>query len=265
MNYRKLNKKFKIIFIISIFLLLFNTNVGKSDHVLTTRNSVTDVAYRLYKDCSSIMSQDSNLRWYERASNCVFDQGRGFSDSTDKNPLNFVYLGIGTTVPSNIETQYDQVTAGWLEYWKTQLVGLSEGQFKSFILPSSEHSYPQFADKDLFYEIQIVKIFNLELAIHADLSTTTTSNPTPVVGDDNSLIIGVVLLAFIGSSGVFAYLKLQNPPSVRTEEIISTNKARESERIQSLKDVISERETSKGNVSKPKSNKPKGPKTRRRR
>jgi hypothetical protein len=253
--FNRSNSIIKIIFVITVLFLVFNPIGVRSDHVLTTRNSVVDVKYTLYRECQSITSSDQSLPWPQRASNC--QPVAGNIDNT----LKYRYTGIGPTVPPDILAQFPEANSQLIEPFKTAMVGLPEGGFRSFMVLSDQ----AYGDGDLFFDITIIKIYNPEPAPHLD----TTTNNNVIVTGDNSLFIGVAAIAVLGSGGAFAFFKLQNPPSVKTEEIISSGKARETEKIQSLKNVLAKQEGIKGNTGikgRTRSlTKQKQPKSRRRR
>lgn len=261
--YYKFNYVIKIILISFAFsMIIFNPLKVTSDHTLgyANRNSVVDVEYNLYKECGTPFSSDQSREWPDRASGCVYQEGNmGESD-----PFIQVYLGIGSTVPEDIKKDYPNVNPNYYEDWKTAMIGLSVNQFKTFIVLSENQ--PD-RNGDLFFEIMITKLYNPELVPHeTESSSSSQSNNQPTTsGEDNSILIVAVLAISGGIIGSFAYIRLNNSPSIKTEELLTSNKARENERIQSLKNILNERESSASKQSKSSIGRKKNSKPRRRR
>lgn len=244
---------FKLFFAFSFLIIIINPIGVNSSQVLTTRNSVVDVKYTLYRDCQTMTSTDESKTWPERASNC-----QPVPNNID-NTLSYRYCGIGSNIPTDIKTQFPSADANLIEPFKTAMVGLPEGGFRSFMVPSAQG----YGDGDLYFDITIVKIYNPEQQPNTGTSTNPVSNPSKsVTPPDNSLFIGLFMVIVLGSGGAFAFYKIQSP-KVKTEEIISSSKVRETQKIKSLKDIIAKQDKNVG-INKSLT-KQKHPKTRRKR
>ncbi len=80
----------------------------------------------------------------------------------DSGILDYVYVSQGTTVPSDVQQKYPDASASYLEDFKTNLVGMKEGETKRFVIPAERgYTNPQAGDlynKDLYFQVTLLKI-----------------------------------------------------------------------------------------------------------
>ena len=179
-------------------------------------------------------------------------------------PLNNVYLGQGSTVPSTILQQYPNAQAGFLEAWKTAMVNMYLNEFKSFVIPSDQgYTTPgsQLYGKDLFFEITLKAILNdtgnhtttrnsvvnVIYSLYTDCQdpSSTTTSTSAVVGPKASppdyapyiVVGGLAGVAIIGAVGYFAYNN--RTTNLSTDKIITKTRKKETQSIQSLKESLS--------------------------
>lgn len=80
----------------------------------------------------------------------------------DNGTINYVYVSQGTTVPDSIKQRYPDAAATYLEDFKTNLVGMKEGETKRFMIPAergyNDPRYGELYNKDLFFQVTLLKI-----------------------------------------------------------------------------------------------------------
>lgn len=102
-----------------------------------------------------VSAWDSTQPWTSQTTGCVAVSGNINQE------LDYVYLGTGSSVPSNISSTYPQASASYLEAWKTDMLNMFIFEFRSFVLsPSEGYTSGQLAGKSLFFEATILKIWN---------------------------------------------------------------------------------------------------------
>ena len=209
---------------------------------------------------------DPTIGWTSQATGCNAVSGN--IDGTIDN----VYLGIGSTVPQSVLNQYPNANAGFLELWKTNMVGLSVNKLKSFIIPADQgYTTPgaQLYGKDLFFQTTILLIYNGDgtgvttrnsvvkvlYSLYTDCQVAssspqygsdvpTTSTSAAVVTTKASPpnytgyivaggLIGVVILSAAG------YVVMNGrKPNLSTDKIIDQTRIKETQNIQSLKETL---------------------------
>ena len=70
---------------------------------------------------------DTTQPWTTQADGCNAVTGNINTE------LDYVYVGIGSTVPQSILNLYPSASSSFLEDWKTNLTGMTVNEFKSFI------------------------------------------------------------------------------------------------------------------------------------
>lgn len=212
---------------------------------------------------SLVTAQNPSVSWTSQSTGCQPVSGN------INGQIDYVYLGSGGTVPESIKNLYPSANAGYLEAWKTNMVGMSLNQFKSFIL-TPDQGYPSgdLAGKNLFFETTILAILNndgtgitsrtsvvnVRYSLYTDCQViTTTSGQTsnsqssststdtgivPPSPPDYTIPIigGIISVSILGTVG-YIIISSRNP-NLNTEKIIQQNKIRESKNIQSLKESL---------------------------
>lgn len=230
------------------------------------------------------LAYDPTVGWTAQATGCSPVTGNVNA------PLNNVYLGPTSTVPQSISTQDSSAQAGFLPAWKADMIGMSLGQFKSFIIPASEGYPPSTSNpvggKDLFFEVTIVKIiigpnpttansvvnvvYSLYTDCHVSDSNPVSGSFTGTISSDTStkagppnytgIIVGGGLVGLVILSAVGFILTKGRKPNLNTDKIINKTNAKQTQSIKSLKDSLSADTVSKTNQSSKKA-----PPSRRRR
>lgn len=204
-------------------------------------------------------------QWTDQATGCTPVTGN--VDAT----LTYVYLGVGSTVPSQIQTNYPSASANYIEAWKTGMVGMRQGELRE-IFVADEDTPPSYDPGDLFFDVTIVKIHNpdatglttrnsvvdvlyslyrncvpTQTSSSSAAQTTTSGTGSTTQADDGSddllLFGGVGLVGLVLFGGVgLVVLRNSGGSSPQSEEAMRRTQQRSEERIQSLKDALGEDE-----------------------
>ena len=202
-----------------------------------------------------VTAWDSTKTWVSQATGCIPQPGNVNVDFPGS-----VYLGIGQTVPTSISSQYSGVTTQVLEAWKTNMVGMTLDQFKSFMIPASQaYTNPSATlyGKDLYFEVTITgilnddgshvttrnSVINVKYSLFTDCQEpstgTLTSTSSKVVPPDNSNLYFFGGLAGIIVIGVASYLVFTGrKTNINTDQLLTKTKQKESQNIQSLKESL---------------------------
>ncbi len=214
-----------------------------------------------------VLAYDPTIGWTSQATGCKPVSGN--IDGTIDN----VYLGVGSTVPQSILNQYPKATSGFLELWKTNMVGMTTNKLKSFIIPASQgYTQPgsQLYGKDLFFEVTILLIYNGDgsgittrnsvvkvlYSLYTDCqvavsspqspgavqttSSTSAVAPTTTASPPNytGIIVagGLIGLVILSAAG---YMVMNGrKPNLSTDKIIDQTRHKETQNIQSLKESL---------------------------
>ncbi len=126
-------------------------------------------------------------------------------DPRDNGILNYVYVSQGTTVPNDVQQKYPDAKATYLEDFKTNLVGMKEGETKRFVIPADRgYNDPRYGDlygKDLYFQVKLLKI------VYKGSSGGGNVGGTQGFFESNStlILLGVVLSAVIIGVGIYNY------------------------------------------------------------
>lgn len=199
--------------------------------------------------------------------------------------LTDVYLGEGGDVPPAVIGIFPKASAGYLEEWKTQMVGLEKNEQKSFKI-SSEDAYSTgvLAGKELFFDITILDIptgqtitarnsvvtvlYSLYVdCVNIESSGVFTSPSGSESEPDYTFIIaGIIMGGLAVISGLGLYIARSDKKYPSNEQLESVAKRQDAQMQNLMKTLDQHEDKISGSKSKkisPQS--PKRPSTRRRR
>ena len=205
-----------------------------------------------------VIGWDSTQTWTSQATGCTPVGG-----NVDQ-PLTDIYLGVGPQVPTSIiQLGATDKAASYLEGFKTNIVGMSVNQFKSFVLPNGYGANapdPALDYKDLFFEVTLTEIINdpgtnvttrdslvnVIYSLYIDCQApvtgsagTTITTSSKVAPPDNTNLYFFGGLAGIIVIGVASYLVINGrKTNLNTDKILTKTKQKETQSIQSLKESL---------------------------
>jgi len=194
---------------------------------------------------------NSSISWTDQADGCVI------APQNDKVTLSNVYLGVGNSsnIPQSIKDAYPLASSDYLEPFKTNIVGSTVNQMKTFEIPATEgYNAGPYEGKSLYFEVTVFEILNYnDSAIVTrnnivDLTYTLYTGcqapikPSGISGLlNNSATVGfifltifvMVIMSFVGYISFSGRNK-----NLDTEKILKKESERESKNIQSLKQTL---------------------------
>lgn len=193
---------------------------------------------------------NSTLSWDAQAAGCQPVSGN------INGVLNYVYLGTGNnSVPTALKAQYPQASSSYLEYWKTEMVGLTLNKLKSFVIPSGKgYTSGQLAYQALYFETTILQILNdvnnsgittrsslvnVQYSLYTGCQKPSGGILGGIIPYNNSTPLLLGILVGIGILAVVGYVVYSGRnPNLNTEKIIKKTQKREEENIKSLKNTL---------------------------
>ncbi len=91
--------------------------------------------------------------------------------------LTYIYLSYGSTVPSEVSSLYPEANPNYLQAFKEAVIGLEENEEKDFVI-TKEELPTGYSEYDLYYHIELVKLWYDANAESSTSITTTTSTTT---------------------------------------------------------------------------------------
>jgi FKBP-type peptidyl-prolyl cis-trans isomerase 2 len=195
----------KLSFLI-IILIIWGIKINNVTAATTAGwGDIVNVEYSLYLDAQHTEPVENNI------------------DQT----LEDVYLG--PSVPQELQEQFPQANAGYLDKFKEGIVGAQVNQPTEFVILakdaySNDINHPLY-NKDLYYIITLLEIIYDASAETTTTTTTTTqvSSPDPLQDFGGIIIIGGGVVLIGGIYTLWSYVSSRRMKSVFTEEKLSSN------------------------------------------